>query len=222
VIRPLAPGSPVVRLGPEDDPSPEAGHEWQILASRAEVTGKIRWTSPLDRKRRVSLDLTALGYIDRNAGRLPISTKVGRWLWGRFQGSERTVAYYRLDPTSVPLDADEKAGTGPSGRTYLYYGDRSGGEIVEGGIIEADRIRKNRWGMPHPLLIRGKGGSFSFEAPVTRDVDRSPFLVRCLNRMTCADPALDGVIGITECFLPARWDVPLYRLMARGHAKRGL
>ena len=48
-----------------------------------------------------------------------------------------------------------------------------------------------------------------------RDIDRGPFNVRSLSRLSCDDPAIDGVIGITECFLPARWDVPLYRLVAR-------
>ena len=54
-----------------------------------------------------------------------------------------------------------------------------------------------------------------------RVVDRGPFYVRCLSRLSCEDEALDGVVGITECFLPARWDVPLYRLVARGRIRRG-
>lgn len=220
-VRPLAEGSEVVNLGPEETED-GAGHAWQILASRTEVTGRIQWTAKVGSRARQALDFAGLGYVDRNAGRLPISTQVGRWLWGRFQGSEKTIAYYRLDPTDVPFAADETSGNPPVGRTHLFYGDRSGGSIIEGARIEVDRIRKNRWGMPHPLLIRGRGEGLSFEAPVVRDVDRSPFLVRCINRLTCEDPAMDGIVGMTECFLPARWDVPVYRLIARGNAKRGL
>jgi hypothetical protein len=211
-VRPLAGGSAVIPLSPGHGPEHEGAHEWQILASRAEVTGTIQWTDALTRRRH-KLDLQALGYADRNVGRLPISPSTGRWIWGRFQGSERTLIYYRLDP------ADPSGGEAP--RSFVYQGDRSGGALVEGAEITPARIRRNRWGMPHPLEIRGSGGGLLWHAHVLRDVDRGPFYLRCLSRLSCEDEAMDGVPGITECFLPARWDVPLYRLVARGRIRRG-
>ncbi|MBM3287119.1 MAG: hypothetical protein FJY88_07190 [Candidatus Eisenbacteria bacterium] len=223
-VRPLAGGSDIVPLGTEGDSGMEGTHEWQILASRAEVTGRISWSGPIDRRVK-SLDLQALGYVDRNVGRLPISVNVGCWLWGRFQGSERTIAYYRLDPADAPLG--RRAGGGAEGEGpspthhYLFYGDRSGGRLVEGGKIEIERVRRNRWGMRHPLAIRGVVDEMEWRAEVARDVDRGPFYVRCLSRLNCPDEALDGVVGITECFLPARWDVPLYRLFSKGRIRRG-
>jgi hypothetical protein len=75
--------------------------------------------------------------------------------------------------------------------------------------------------MRHPLEMRGSGGGLEWSASVARDIDRGPFHIRCLNRLHCTDPALDGVVGITECFVPARWDVPLFRLLARGRIRRG-
>ena len=222
-IRPLGPGSEVIPLTTEGDPGMEGTHEWQILASRTEVTGRISWKSPLSRRPR-TLDLQALGYVDRNVGRLPISPKVGRWLWGRFQGSEKTIAYYRLDPANAPLDEPRSraaASTIDLSRDHIFYGDRTSGALVEGGTLEPARVRRNRWGMPHPLEIRGEAGGRSWRAQVVRVVDRGPFYVRCLSRLSCDDETLDGVLGITECFLPARWDVPLYRLAARGRIRRG-
>lgn len=217
-MRPLAGGSPIIPLSTEGAPGKEVSHEWQIIASRAEVTGKIVWSDPITRRSR-KLDLQALGYVDRSTGRLPISPQVDRWLWGRFQGTERTIAYFCLDPANTPLG---EVGEGaPRPHEFLFYGDRSGGAIVEGGKISAVRVHRNRWGMPHPLEIRGSGGGLEWSAPVARDIDRGPFHVRCLNRLNCADPALDGVIGITECFVPARWDVPLFRLLTRGRIRRG-
>jgi|GEM_PF-3904623 len=231
-VRPLAAGSRAIPMAYEGAAGMEVAHEWQILASRAEVTGAIHWRSPFTGRTR-KLTLEALGYVDRNSGRLPISPHIDRWLWGRFQGTERTIAYYRLDRSDAPLggvpgDAGKAAGEGggagePGGgaREFLFYGDRSGGELIEGGRITAAHVRRNRWGMPHPLEMRGSGGGLDWRAPVARDIDRGPFHVRCLNRLTCDDPALDGVIGITECFVPARWDIPLFRLLTRGRIRRG-
>jgi hypothetical protein len=219
-VRALTPGSGIIPLATEGSKGMEVPHEWQIVAARTEVTGKIQWSDPLGRTR--SLQLQALGYVDRNVGRLPVSQHIGRWIWGRFQGSERTIAYYRLDPADAPLDPNEALPTAPqTAREFLYRSDRSGGELIEGSHIEPGHVRRNRWGMPHPLEVRGEGGGESWTANVVRDIDRGPFNVRSLSRLSCADPAMDGVVGITECFLPARWDVPLYRLVARGRIRRG-
>ncbi len=219
-VRSLTPGSGIIPLATEGSKGMEVPHEWQIVAARTEVTGKIQWSDPLGRTR--SLQLQALGYVDRNVGRLPVSQHIGRWIWGRFQGSERTIAYFRLDPADAPLDPNEALPTAPqTAREFLYRSDRSGGQLIEGSHIEPGHVRRNRWGMPHPLEVRGEGGGESWTANVVRDIDRGPFNVRSLSRLSCADPAMDGVVGITECFLPARWDVPLYRLVARGRIRRG-
>jgi hypothetical protein len=211
-VRILTAGSPVLSLAAGEGPQREGAHDWQILALRTEVTGKIRWTDPFTRRH--TLDFQGLGYIDRNVGRLPIAPSTGRWIWGRFQGSERTLVYYRLDP------AGSVNGNGAAPRSFVYQGDRSGGALVEGAVIEPARIHRNRWGMPHPLEVRGSGGGKHWSAPVVRVVDRGPFYLRSLSRLSCDDQAMDGVPGITECFLPARWDVPLYRLVARSRIRR--
>lgn len=223
-IRPLTPGSGVIPLTTGASTETTFAHEWQILASRTELSGKVEWTEPLTRRQK-SIEFQGLGYIDRNAGRLPISPVVGRWLWGRFQGSERTIVYYRLDPADTPLSSQlfpsgESISKPPAGE-YLYNGDRSGGSLVENGQIKPERVRRNRWGMPHPLEIHGEGGESAWQSELIRVVDRGPFYLRCLSRLSCDDEAMDGVIGITECFLPARWDVPLYRLLERGRIRRG-
>lgn len=225
-FRPLTVGSSVIELAQEGAQGMEVPHEWQILAPRAEVTGKIQWTGPLARRGK-SLDFAGLGYIDRNAGRLPVSPHVGRWLWGRFQGSEKTVVYYRLDPADAPLDTGDggRGGAGEtergSAREFLYLGDRNGGELVADARVDALHVRRNRWGMPHPLEVALHGRGERWKASVARDIDRGPFNVRSLSRLSCEDPALDGVIGVTECFVPARWDVPLYRLFSKGRIRRG-
>ncbi len=221
-VRPLTMPGPVVVLAQEGAPGMEVPHEWQILAPRAEFTGTIHWTGALARKEK-RLEFQGLGYVDRNVGRLPVSPHVGRWLWGRFQGSEKTVVYYRLDPADAPLDG--RSGAKRDGnrvaREFLYLGDRSGGELVDGGEVEAGHIRRNRWGMPHPLEVSLRGRGESWRAIVARDIDRGPFNVRSLSRLSCVDPAMNGMIGITECFVPARWDVPLYRLFSKGRIRRG-
>jgi hypothetical protein len=157
-VRPLAGGSGVIHLTTSAESEGARGHAWQILAPRTEVTGTIRWIDVLTRRHH-ELNLEGLGYLDRSAGRLPLSPELGRWLWGRFQGTERTVAYYRLDPADAPLEADgrplQETATGVGAGEFLYEGDRSGGALVEGGRILPHRIRRNRWGMPHPLEIRG-------------------------------------------------------------------
>ncbi|MBD3162460.1 MAG: hypothetical protein GF346_08895 [Candidatus Eisenbacteria bacterium] len=219
-VRPLTPGSDVIPLG-NDGPG-GIRHAWQILASRTEVTGRITWSGLTGRRER-SIELNGLGYLERNAGRLPLSPAVGRWLWGRFQGSEKTIAYHRIDPVGLPLTTDPPRGDGavdPAGH-FVYHGGRDGGRRVEGARIDPTHIRRNRWGMPHPLEIRGSGGPVAWHARLVRVLDRGPFFVRCLSRLSCEDPALDGVPGITECFLPARWDVPLYRLITQGKIRRG-
>jgi hypothetical protein len=223
-IRPLTGGSDIITLTTRGEAETTVRHEWQILASRTEVKGSIAWTERITRRRR-KVDFQGLGYVDRNAGCLPISPGVGRWLWGRFQGSERTIAYWRLDPAAAPFGA-KLSGAHPTVPSlapgeFLYHGDRSGGELAEGARIQPARIRRNRWGMPHPLEIHGTGGGLAWRSQMLRVVDRGPFYVRCLSRLSCEDEALDGVVGITECFLPARWDVPLYRLLARGRVRRG-
>jgi hypothetical protein len=223
-IRPLTRGSDVIPLAVGAAKSSTVKHEWQILASRTEVRGSIAWTERISRRKR-RVEFQGLGYVDRNAGCLPLSPGVGRWLWGRFQGSERTIAYWRLDPAAAPLGAKlsraHREGRAPEAGEFLYYGQRSGGGLAEGPRIQPSRIRRNRWGMPHPLEIDGTGGGFDWRSQMIRVVDRGPFYVRCLSRLSCDDEALDGVVGITECFLPARWDVPLYRLVARGRVRRG-
>jgi hypothetical protein len=223
-IRPLTGGSDAIPLAFGGAEESTVNHEWQILASRTEVKGSISWTGRISRRKR-RVEFQGLGYVDRNAGCLPLSPSVGRWLWGRFQGSERTIAYWRLDPASAPFGAKlSRAGSEdptPAAGEFLYHGDRSGGELAAGSRVQPSRIRRNRWGMPHPLEIHGSGGGFAWHSQMIRVVDRGPFYVRCLSRLTCEDDALDGVVGITECFLPARWDVPLYRLVARGRVRRG-
>ena len=46
-VRPLTPGSGIIPLAIEGAKGMEVPHEWQILAARAEVTGKIQWRGPL-------------------------------------------------------------------------------------------------------------------------------------------------------------------------------
>jgi hypothetical protein len=221
-VRPLTSGSGVIPISAGTAEEEGAGHAWQIIASRTEVSGTIRWRDPIHRRHQVSFQ--GLGYLDRSAGRLPLSRDLGRWLWGRYQGTEKTIAYYRLDPADAPLFSNGHGNSvdrpGEAGE-FLYHGDRKGGELLEGGRIVPHHIRRNRWGMPHPLEIRGRGGGLEWQTKVIRIVDRGPFFLRCLSRLRCEDPALDEVIGISECFLPARWDVPLYRLVARGRIRRG-
>jgi hypothetical protein len=223
-IRPLTGGSGVIPLATGGEPESPARHQWQILASRTEVRGPVEWTERISRRTR-RIEFQGLGYVDRNAGCLPISPNVGRWLWGRFQGSERTIAYWRLDPAPASLGARFSRAAPPSpplkAGEFLYYGDRTGGRLADEARIQPARIRRNRWGMPHPLEIHGTGGGRAWTSQMVRVVDRGPFYVRCLSRLSCEDEALDGVVGITECFLPARWDVPLYRLVARGRVRRG-
>jgi len=219
-VRRLTSGSEVIPLSTADASESIQKHAWQILASRTDVSGRIEWTEPLTRRRR-KMRFEGLGYVDRTIGQLPASPDFGRWLWGRFQGSERTIAYYRLDPVSAAVADDPSPNGDEDAGHFLFNGDRSGGRIIDGGRLEPSRIRRNRWGMPHPLVICGVGAGEEWKAEVVRVVDRGPFYLRCLSRLSCDDKALDGVLGITECFLPARWDVPLYRLITQARIRRG-
>jgi hypothetical protein len=159
-IRPLAAGSAVIPVTDGFGPTHEGALEWQILASRSDVTGTIHWIILCRRSH-------TLGSGPRHArsklGCLPLESQHGPLDLGTFPGNERTIIYYRIDPRALATARWASSPGGSQRRLLVKAGDRT------------RLVRRNRWGAAS-LEVRGSGNGLRWHAQVVRVVDRGPFI----------------------------------------------
>ena len=178
-------------LGFEENGGVEGSHNWNLVAPRAEVTGKI---DVLDGKApdKARLNFRGTGYHDHNHDTRWLPEAVKRWQWGRVHFHDATAVFYDFEP---------------------FEGERVSRLItLRNGKVRVDRVRvlesaarRDVFGLSYPssLTFVAEDG-LSLTVKNSRPVDSSFFYLRFMNESTITFPDGDVSTGkaLTECLAP--------------------
>jgi len=85
----------------DEDEEHGAGHSWNLVAPRSDVTGKIIVEGPGEREHN-EINFRGTGYHDHNRDARWLPDAVSRWSWGRAHFGDATAVFYDY----LPLDGD--------------------------------------------------------------------------------------------------------------------
>jgi carotenoid 1,2-hydratase len=171
--------------------SPEAGHKWNLVASRSDVTGKIVVTGKDSRETDV-VNFRGTGYHDHNSDTRWMPVTVRQWQWGRAHFPNATVIFYRY----AEVDSDVFM-------TKLF--------LITGGSMEkfdAEFVRgrkgRNKFGLGYPRSFTLRAGD-NIELTIEQNtaIDSSFFYLRFLSNARLRMGAFEGeTAAITEHLAP--------------------
>jgi carotenoid 1,2-hydratase len=70
-------------------------HSWDLLQPRADVTGRIQYTSRTQPENIIYFE--GQGYHDHNKGNEPLKNQFNDWYWGRFHFEHSSLIYYVME-----------------------------------------------------------------------------------------------------------------------------
>ena len=179
-------------------PSDSAAHSWNLVQSRADVSGELTVRLP-GRSGVRNYAMDGLGYHDHNIGREPMRDSFKEWYWGRFHGEGCTFLYYLMIRQDGTRDT----------RNWLI----ADGEVHRFGRIEERRHGSTLFRLRPARTLRfdqPTSGRFgSLDLSLGRPVDSGPFYLRYLPRLTLQRGGNTGVDaihlhGVAEYIRPGR------------------
>ena len=84
-------------LLPDAPGGSSAGHSWNLVAPRSDVTGKITVEGP-GKKEHNEINFRGTGYHDHNLDERWLPDAVSRWSWGRAHFGDATAVFYDYHP----------------------------------------------------------------------------------------------------------------------------
>lgn len=190
--------SPKGETLPTADASSAGVHEWNVVAPRCHVSGRLATMGPGSDRRLTEYDFQGLGYHDHNRDRRPLARAVAEWQWGRAHFPAATAVFYRYRERGKQLPL-----------TRLF--------IVERGELRAydsrfsqDGTRRHHFGLRHPYALRFSAETAEERWPVTLEVeqrqivDASFFYLRFMGqaRLELNDGRTTSAPVITEHLAP--------------------
>jgi carotenoid 1,2-hydratase len=177
---------------PEQDFAPQANsHNWNLVAPRSDVTGKIEVFQSKGRLKDVH-HFRGTGYHDHNTDARWLAETVQDWQWGRAHFTDATAVFYRY----------KEAGAKPTTKLFLI----KNGELKasDADCEEADYAR-NIFGMKYPKSLNfSTAGDVKFSVRQTKLIDASFFYLRFLSEteIKCPDGSRHEAFAITEHLAP--------------------
>lgn len=169
----------------------EAAHCWNMVAPRADVSGKI---TVVDRNGKTieTRSFRGTGYHDHNLDNRWLANTVKHWSWGRAHFTDATVVFYRY----AEIGDDD-----PQTRLLLI----KGGELVRREVtsVEQDFVR-DRFGIKYPTrLFMESDDGLRIEARPLKIIDSSFYHLRFLSSIAFSgDGREHQTTGISEFIAP--------------------
>lgn len=197
----------------ESSASRDQTHNWNLVAPRADVSGRVRVTSSGGREID-KVHFRGTGYHDHNFDSRWLPDVVADWQWGRVHFSDCTAVYYRYR---------EVGSNDAVCKLFVVYGGVL--KVIDAEFTQEDHQR-NVFGVKYPRDLVFSGDDVSLIVSQRKVIDASFFYLRFLAEIEIILP--DGkrrkATGITECLEPRtlRWRVLDWMVSMRiGSAKRG-
>jgi hypothetical protein len=185
-------------LSIESDFLPETGvaveansHNWNLVAPRSDVTGKIEVFSGSKKLKEVH-HFRGTGYHDHNTDARWLAETVQDWQWGRAHFTDATAVFYRY----------KEAGAKPTTKLFLV---KNGELTVSDAVCEETDLTRNIFGMKYPKTLNfSTAGDVKFSVRQTRLIDASFFYLRFLSEteIKCPDGSRHEAFAITEHLAP--------------------
>ena len=166
-------------------------HNWNLVAPRSDVTGKIELLSSRGKVKDVH-HFRGTGYHDHNTDARWLAETVQDWQWGRAHFTDATAVFYRY----------KEAGAKPSTKLFLV---KNGELTVSDAVCEETDLARNIFGMKYPKTLNfSTAGDIKFSVRQTKLIDASFFYLRFLSEteIKCPDGSRHEAFAITEHLAP--------------------
>lgn len=185
-------------LSIESDFLPETGaaveansHNWNLVAPRSDVTGKIEVSHRSGKVKDVH-HFRGTGYHDHNTDARWLAETVQDWQWGRAHFTDATAVFYRY----------KEAGAQPLTKLFLV---KNGELQISDAVCEETDFARNILGMKYPKSLNfSTAGDVKFSVRQTKLIDASFFYLRFLSEteIKCPDGSRHEAFAITEHLAP--------------------
>ena len=183
---------------PDHIPNANNSHIWNLVVSRADVTGKISIADDQGKNLEV-VNFRGTGYHDHNFDNRWLPETVSEWQWGRAHFPDATAVFYRYREIGEEF---------PTTKLFIV---RSGALRDRDAICEQRNFQRDKFGIKYPTRL-----SFMTEDNVRlrvkqiKTIDSSFFYLRFLSEMTLTlrDGKPRKVVGITEYLAPKALKYP--------------
>ena len=176
---------------PEKRINKEDSHAWNLVVSRADVTGKISISD--DKGKGVDvINFRGTGYHDHNFDNRWLPDTVSEWQWGRAHFADATAVFYRYKEI------------GKEAATKLFI-VREGELRDRDANFEQQNFRRDKFGLKYPTRLHFEtADDVHLLIKQKKVIDSSFFYLRFLSEMTLTlrDGKLHQAIGITEYVAP--------------------
>lgn len=177
---------------PDKSVNLENAHIWNLVVSRADVTGRITVSEDAG-KNLDTIHFRGTGYHDHNIDNRWLPEIVSDWQWGRAHFSDATAVFYRY----------REMGETYSTTKLLTITD--GNLVAKDAAIEEQNFSRNKFGVKYPKLLNFiSEDNTRLEVRQNKIIDSSFFYLRFFSEMILTKP--DGTTrktsGITEYFAP--------------------
>ena len=166
-------------------------HSWNMVAPRADVTGRITLKERSGKELNVH-HFRGTGYHDHNLDNRWLAKTIQSWHWGRAHFADCTAVFFRFRETGK----DEAT-------TKLL--------IVRDGQMEERQVRfdeqdyvRDKFGIRYPSLLRLDSGDVKLTVKPLEVIDSSFYFLRFLSEIsiTIGERPEHSTIGITEFIAP--------------------
>ncbi len=177
---------------PDKDVNIKDAHSWNLVAARADVTGRISVAD--DKKKDVDVvHFRGTGYHDHNLDNRWLPRTVCDWQWGRAHFNDATAVFYRYK---------ERGEQNPVTKLFT---------VKEGKLSECDaayeelKFKRDKFGIKYPTRLNFiTDNNTRLHVKQIKIIDSSFFYLRFLSEITLTFP--DGephkIVGITEHLAP--------------------
>lgn len=167
-------------------------HIWNLVAPRADVTGRITVSTDKGINKDV-VHFRGTGYHDHNLDNRWLPETVQDWQWGRAHFSDATAVFYRYK---------EHGASDPTTKLYVVRH----GELRERDADYEEQIHaRNKFGLKYPTRLRlVSEDNMRLRVKQTETIDSSFFYLRFLSEMTLTlrDGKPRKAVGFTEHLAP--------------------
>ena len=177
---------------PEKPIIKENSHAWNLVVSRADVTGKISISNDKGKDIDV-IHFRGTGYHDHNFDDRWLPDTVSEWQWGRVHFPDVTAVFYRYQEI------------GEESATTKLFTVRSGELRDHDAEYQSENIRRDKFGIKYPTRLRFETqDGVILQVEQKNVIDSSFFYLRFLSEITLTlrDGKSRKSVGITEYLAP--------------------
>ncbi|MFN3330805.1 MAG: hypothetical protein ACK419_07765, partial [Pyrinomonadaceae bacterium] len=147
----------------------ESAHNWNLVAARSDVTGKIKVFNE-NGKLENTVNFRGTGYHDHNADSRWMPETVEDWYWGRVHFSDSTVVFYHYKESHTKKPV-----------TKLVVTKNGSANILDANL-EKKKPRINRYGLIYWQELNFMSQGFELSVNQCKILDNSFFYLRFLSQ----------------------------------------